>query len=112
MSKKNSSASLKNNFKIIKGFSKIYINFKRKLKPFKNQKFIVALSGGPDSLALTALSGAYKQEVKSKFFYVLINHNIRKNSSNEALKVKNLFGIYGLTSNLSCLFFLLEISNF
>ena len=65
MSKKNSSASLKNNFKIIKGFSKIYINFKRKLKPFKNQKFIVALSGGPDSLALTALSGAYKQEVKS-----------------------------------------------
>ena len=90
MSKKNSSASLKNNFKIIKGFSKIYINFKRKLKPFKNQKFIVALSGGPDSLALTALSGAYKQEVKSKFFYVLINHNIRKNSSNEALKVKNL----------------------
>ena len=63
---------------------------KAKLKKFKNKSFVVAVSGGPDSLALVALSQAYSLEKKIKFHYVLINHNIRKNSSSEAEKVKNL----------------------
>jgi tRNA(Ile)-lysidine synthase len=51
---------------------------------------VVAVSGGPDSLALVALTRSYNYLKKTKFFYVLIDHNIRKNSSLEAQKVKNL----------------------
>ena len=54
------------------------------------KKFVVAVSGGPDSLALAALTKAYSYCYKSKFFYILINHNIRRNSLQEAKKVKKL----------------------
>ena len=90
MSKKNSSVNLKNGFKDFKDLSRIFLNFKNKLNSLKKKKIVVAVSGGPDSLALAALTKAYKYHYKSKFFYVLINHNIRKNSLQEAKKVKNL----------------------
>ena len=90
MSKKNSSVNLKNGFKEFKDLSKIFSNFKNKLNLTNKKKFVVAVSGGPDSLALAALSKAYTYCYKSKFHYVLINHNIRKNSLQEAKKVKNL----------------------
>ena len=51
---------------------------------------IIAVSGGPDSLALAALAKSFSYEHKTKIYYVLINHNIRKNSGKEALQVKNL----------------------
>ena len=41
-------------------------------------------------MALTALAKAYNFENKKKFHYVLVNHNIRKNSYQEAVRVKNL----------------------
>jgi len=90
MSKKNSSVNLKNGFKEFKDLSKIFSNFKSKLNSTNKKKFVVAVSGGPDSLALAALSKAYTYCCKSKFYYVLINHNIRRNSLQEAKKVKNL----------------------
>lgn len=90
MSKKNSSVNLKNNFIKFKDLSNIFQNFEKKLNKLKTKNFLVAVSGGPDSLALTALTKLYSLENKKKFYYVLINHNIRANSGSEAKQTKNL----------------------
>ena len=87
---KNSSVNLKNGFKDFKDLSNIFLNFKKKLDKLKKQNYLVAVSGGPDSLALVALSKAYNYLNKTKFLYVLVDHNIRKNSHLEAKKVKDL----------------------
>ena len=90
MSKKNSSVNLKNGFKDFKDLSKIFLNFKDKLDYLNYESYLVAVSGGPDSLALAALTKSYNFRKKTKFYYVLIDHNLRKNSNLEAKKVKNL----------------------
>ena len=90
MSKKNSSVNLKNGFKEYKDLSNIFLNFKNKLDSLNKKKYLVAVSGGPDSLALVALTKAYTFYKKTKFHYLLVDHNIRKNSSQEAKKVKHL----------------------
>ena len=41
-------------------------------------------------LALVALTKAYSYTKKTKVSYVLVDHNIRKNSAKEAKQVKNL----------------------
>ena len=56
----------------------LYLFFKNNLKLLKNKNSLVAVSGGPDSLALTALSKEYNQENSTKFYYLLIDHNIIK----------------------------------
>ena len=90
MSKKNSSVNLKNGFKDYKDLSAIFLNFKNRLDSLKKKKYLVAVSGGPDSLALVALTIAYTFSKKTKFYYLLVDHNIRKNSTQEAKKVKSL----------------------
>tara|TARA_B100001093_G_scaffold445594_1_gene449308 strand:+ start:1119 stop:2138 length:1020 start_codon:yes stop_codon:yes gene_type:complete len=90
MSKKNSSVNLKNGFQEFKDLSIIFLNFKNKLDSLKKKKYVVAVSGGPDSLALVALTKAYAYYNKTKFYYALIDHNIRKNSNQESQKVKKL----------------------
>ena len=90
MSKKNSNVILRNGFKESEDLSKLYFSFKQKLKNFKKKSLVVAISGGPDSLALAALSKAYSYENQVKFHYVLVDHNIRKNSKKEAIAVKKL----------------------
>ncbi len=90
MSKKNSSVNLKNGFKESKVLSEIFLNFKRKLDSLNKKKYLVAVSGGPDSLALVALAKAYSFYKNSKIYYVLVDHNIRKNSGKESIKVKKL----------------------
>jgi len=90
MSKKNSSVNLKNGFKDFKDLSNIFLNFKNKLDYLNKKNYVVAVSGGPDSLALAALTKSYTYFKKTKFRYLLVDHNIRKNSHQEAKKVKNL----------------------
>jgi tRNA(Ile)-lysidine synthase len=90
MSKKNSSVNLKNGFKNFEDLSKIFLNFKNQLNLINKKNFAVAVSGGPDSLALVALTRAYTYYKKSKFSYILVDHGIRKNSKLEAKKVKIL----------------------
>ena len=72
----------------------LYNNFE---KSFSIQEdFIVAVSGGPDSLALVALTKFYNYYKKTKFYYVLVDHGIRNNSFEEAEKVKELLKKNGI----------------
>ena len=87
---KNSNVNLKKGFENYKDLSKIYQNFRNKIDGINKKKYLVAVSGGPDSLALAALTKAYSYQNKTKFYYALVNHNIRKNSLQEAVQVKNL----------------------
>jgi len=97
MSKKDSSVlKLKNVFSN-KKILPIYSSFKSQLNSsIKNSKFLIAVSGGSDSLALSALSKTYSEEKKNKVFFVLIDHGIRANSKKEALAVKNLLKKKGI----------------
>ncbi len=90
MSKKNSNVILKNRFSNYEELFHIYSTFKKKLNFFRKKTFLIAVSGGPDSLALTALAKSYSYERKCKIYYVLVDHNLRKDSSLEAISVKKL----------------------
>ena len=97
MRKKDLSALKLKDLNLNKKILPIYSNFKTQLeKNIKKNTFLVAVSGGPDSLALSALSQQYIIEKKNKAYFVLINHNIRANSSKEAEAVKNLLKKKGI----------------
>ncbi len=100
MSKKNSSVILKNSFKEQEELSTIYSSFKKKISHLKKKIFLVAVSGGPDSLALAALAKSYNYNNKSKFYFVLVDHRIRKNSSAEAISVKKLLKRFKITLHI------------
>ena len=67
---------------------KIYKNFEKNLNISEN--FIVAVSGGPDSLALAFLAKIYsiKKKLVAKFF--IVDHKLRPESSKEAKKIKKI----------------------
>tara|TARA_B100001113_G_scaffold295640_1_gene252895 strand:+ start:230 stop:1258 length:1029 start_codon:yes stop_codon:yes gene_type:complete len=67
---------------------KIYKKFEKNLK--LDEDFIVAVSGGPDSLALSFLSKIYAIRKSLKVRYFIVDHKLRKNSSIEAKFTKNL----------------------
>ena len=87
MSKKNSNVNLKNGFQNYDDLSKVFLNFKDKLNALNKKSYVVAVSGGPDSLALVALSESYKLFNNIRFYYILIDHGLRKNSNLEAKQV-------------------------
>jgi len=104
MSQKNLSASNKTHKFLLnklkdKQTSKIYKKFEKNLKLDEN--FVVAVSGGPDSLALCFLSKIYsiKKNLKVKYFHV--DHKLRNNSTKEAKFVKLL--LKKLSTNLEIL---------
>jgi len=82
----------KNTFQIYKKFEK-NLNLKK--------DFIVAVSGGPDSLALCFLSKIYSIRKKLKVKYIHIDHRLRNNSAKEAKFVKLL--LKKISSNLEIL---------
>ena len=103
MSLKNLSATIKipkllkdklNNKKI----KKIFEKFEKSLNI--NEDFIVAVSGGPDSLALAFLAKIYsiKKKLNSKFF--IIDHKLRPESTREANKVKKVLDRYFIRSKI------------
>ena len=100
MSKKNSNVILKEVFEKQDDFLNIYSSFNKTLNSFKKKTFLIAVSGGPDSLALAALAKVYSNENKCKIYYALVDHNIRKNSSTEAKSVKKLLKKFQLNLNI------------
>ena len=91
MSLKNSSVKIKipkllqkklNNKKV----NKIYKRFERSINI--NESFGVAVSGGPDSLALVFLAKIYALKKGLKAFFFIVDHKLRSESTKEALKVK------------------------
>jgi len=92
MNKKDSSVLNLKNLVSNKKILPLYSNFKAQLNILvKKNTFLVAVSGGPDSLALSALCKAYSEEKKNRVHYVLVDHGLRANSTKEALAVKSLF---------------------
>jgi len=86
MKRKNSNALL-----LDKKTQHIYLNFKNFLiSHLKGKKFLVAVSGGPDSLALAYLSKIFCNELNYSFSAIIIDHGVRKKSDQEAKKVKQL----------------------
>ena len=93
MNLKNLSVQSKKHKTIISQLNKkkilrIYNEFSTSLKV--KGDLAVAVSGGPDSLALAYLTKCYSLKNKIKVKYYLINHKLRKESSLEAETVKKL----------------------
>lgn len=103
MSRKNLSATNKipkllNSKLKNKRISKIYRKFEKTLNISEN--FIVAVSGGPDSLALAFLSKIYsiKKNLVSKYF--IIDHKLRKESTKEAQLVKKILNKFSIKAEI------------
>ncbi len=98
MKKKSSSVKRKNLKNSIfspqiknKKIKKIYQRFEFLIKQKEFKGYLVAVSGGADSLALAYLSKCYQIKNKNKnFHYVHIDHKLRDTSSNEAQTLKKI----------------------
>jgi len=92
MSKKDLSVlKLKNTIFQKDKIKKTYLSFRKSLnQTIGSRPFLVAVSGGPDSLALAALSNTYRREKLNKVYFVLVDHRLRKNSTFESKSVKKL----------------------
>ena len=73
-------------------------NLKKFYEKFKNivfnniqkKSFAIAVSGGADSLCLAYFSKIYASEFKNKMHVLIVDHKLRKESHEEALKVKKI----------------------
>ena len=104
MSPKNLNASNKTHKVLLnklkdKQTAKTYNKFEKNLN--LKEDFIVAVSGGPDSLALFFLSKIYSIKKHLKVKYLHVDHKLRNNSTIEAKFVKLL--LKKLTTNLEIL---------
>ena len=93
MNLKNLSAKSKNHKKILS-----HLKDRKTLKIFKEfsnslnikQNMAVAVSGGPDSLALAFLARCYSLIYQNKIRYFIVDHKLRNESSSEAKEVKRI----------------------
>ena len=78
--------------------NQIYKKFESSFKLDKN--FIVAVSGGADSLALAFLTKlfAFKNNLNPKYY--IVDHKLRKESTMEALKVKKTLSSLNINSKI------------
>ena len=98
MKKKSSSVKRKNLKNSIfspqiknKRIKKIYQRFEFLIKQREFKGYLVAVSGGADSLALAYLSKCYQIKNKdNNFHYVHVDHKLRDKSSKEAGTLKKI----------------------
>jgi len=76
----------------------IYKKFESNL--FIKKKFIVAVSGGPDSLALSFLAKIYSIKKSVDIKYYIVDHRLRKNSTLEAKLVQKKLKNFSVKLNI------------
>ena len=78
---------LSKNSKILR----LYKKFKSVIfKDIKDKNFALAVSGGADSLCLACFGKIYSSELDNKYHVLIVDHNLRKESHQESLKVKEI----------------------
>jgi tRNA(Ile)-lysidine synthase len=103
MSLKNSNASKKTHKFLLDKLKdsrtlQIYKKFESNL-PVKNN-FIIAVSGGPDSLALSFLAKIYSIKESKDVKYFIVDHKLRKNSTLEARSVQKKLKNFSIKLNI------------
>ena len=89
------------NLRIKLSNKKIQRLFKNFEKNFNIQEaFIVAVSGGPDSLALAFLTKIYAIQYNLKSRYFIVDHKLRKESTEEAKKVKKILNNFDIKAEI------------
>ena len=88
---------LNNNLKN-KIIDRIYKRFEKRLNISEN--FIVAVSGGPDSLALAFLAKIYSIKKNLMVKFLIVNHKLRPESTKEAKAVQNILKKYSINSKI------------
>ena len=75
--------------------------FKKNLNKIKDvKKIAVAVSGGPDSLALSYLSKCYSLKKKNKVFYYHFDHRLRKESLKESKLVQKKMSNFDINTKI------------
>jgi tRNA(Ile)-lysidine synthase TilS/MesJ len=69
---------------------KLYSRFKRIISKDTDKNYCVAISGGPDSMALAFLTRCLSIERGTSNVYFHIDHKLRKESKKEALFIKKI----------------------
>ncbi|WP_075522657.1 tRNA lysidine(34) synthetase TilS [Candidatus Pelagibacter communis] len=64
------------------------------------EDFVVAISGGPDSLALAFLTKIYSIKNKLNPRYFIVDHKLRKDSTKEANKVVKVLKSYNIKADI------------
>mgnify|MGYP003878295455 CR=1 FL=1 len=64
------------------------------------QNFAVAVSGGPDSLALAFLTKVFSTKYNLSCKYFIVDHKLRKESTNEAKKVQKILSNFGIKATV------------
>ena len=81
-----------------KKIQRLYKIFEKNLNI--QEAFIVAVSGGPDSLALAFLTKIYSIKYNLNCRYFIVDHKLRKESTDEAKKVKKILNNYDIKDEI------------
>ena len=81
-----------------KKVNQIYKKFEKNLQ--LNESFVVAVSGGPDSLALSFLAKIYSLKKKINCKFLIVDHKLRRSSTVEAKLVKKILKRYFINSDI------------
>lgn len=79
-------------------------NFEKEIEKFSlsqsESRFAVALSGGADSMALTLLLDEYSKKHKKDLIALIVNHNLREESSSESESVSSKMTDLGIKNKI------------